>query len=139
MPPMKHRHVRIERTEPDGLFRMLDRLAIPSRERQAVTEIATGRRRARIELDRAPKCRDRLLGAPFHHGQIAERDLSPWITVVERHRANGVLAAGVQRLAAIDPAHMGGKYQSETPAGFGPARNPDKIATVCFKVSIAVA
>lgn len=107
----EQRHLRVQRTEPNGFFGMLNRLAIPSGKRQAVAEIAVGRRRTRIEFDGPAKSRDRLLGALFHHGQIAERDLSPGIAIIDGRRANGVLATDEQAVIAIDPAHVSDKQK----------------------------
>lgn len=56
---------------------MFDRLAILPRKRQAVAEIRVGYRRTRIEIDRPAKRRNRFFGSPFHHGRMAERNLSP--------------------------------------------------------------
>src|SRR6202040_973965 len=86
--PEKQRHLRIQRTEPDRFLGMLYRLAIAPGKRQAVAEIAVGRRGTRIEQNRPAKSRDRFLGAFFHEGQIAERDLSPGIAIIEGDRAN---------------------------------------------------
>src|SRR5436190_22817290 len=90
----KHGHFRIERAEPDRLFAMRNGLTIMPRKGQAVTEITMSRRRTWIEIDRPAKRSDRLLGAPFHHRQIAERDLSPGIAIIEHDGPNDMLAAG---------------------------------------------
>ena len=99
-----------------AVFRMRDRLAILSGERQAVAETPCAAAELGLRLDGAPEGRDRLLGAPFHHRQIAERDLPPGIAIVERDRANGVLAAGVQPWSRSTHPIMGGKHQTETPS-----------------------
>src|ERR1044072_8607928 len=49
------RHHRIERTEPDRLFGMLDRLAIQPREREAAAEMRVRHGGIRIEIDRPAK------------------------------------------------------------------------------------
>src|SRR5882757_634165 len=84
-----------------------------------MAEITVGGRRTRIEVDRAPERRDRLLRAPFHHGPVAERDLSPRIAIVERNRPEDVLAAGEQALVPGGPAVMCCKYQAKTQEASG--------------------
>jgi hypothetical protein len=83
--------------------------AIASRsscKRQPPAEIAVGFGGIRIQFDRAAEGRDRLLGAPLHHPQIAERDLPPRIAIIQLNGATGVPATGEQTVLAIDPAHM---------------------------------
>src|SRR6267143_1298154 len=56
---------------------------------------------------------DRFLGAFFHEGQIAKRDLSPGIAIVEGDRANSVLATNEQPVIAVDPPHMRSKREAK--------------------------
>ena len=109
----EQRHLRIEGTEPDGFLGMFDRLAIVPCKCQAVAEIAVGCRGTRVEPDRPAKRRDRFFAAFFHQGQIAERDLSPGIAVIDGGRANGVLTTDEQAVIAIDPAHMRREQQAK--------------------------
>ena len=78
-----------------------------------MTEITMSRRRTRIEVHGTPKRREQLLGASFHHRGIAERNLAPWIGIVERDRLHHLFAAGMKSLGALDPAIMRGEYEAE--------------------------
>src|SRR5207244_12674825 len=91
-----------------------DRFAIFPCEGEAMTEVAMRGCGAWVELDGGFKCRERFFGAPLHHAEIAEGDLSPAGAVVELDRTKCVLAAGLQTLVAIDPAVVGRKHQAET-------------------------
>ena len=110
----EQRHVRIEGTEPDGIFPMLNRFAILTRKSQATAEMSVRRRGIWVELDCLTKRRDRLLGSPFHHSAIAEGDVPPGIAIIERDRLKGVLASRKQSLIAINPAHVRGKHQTKS-------------------------
>src|SRR6266849_3454489 len=111
--PEEQRHLRIQGAEPDRFLGMLYRLAVAPGKCQAVAEIAVGCRGTRIEFDRPAKSSDRFLGAFFHEGQIAERDLSPGIAIIDGDRANSVLATNEQPVIAVDPAHMGSKREAK--------------------------
>src|SRR5205085_12154439 len=100
----EHRHLGVERAQPDRLFAMRDRLAIMPGKSQSVAAIAVRRCRARVEVDGAAERRERPLGAPLHHRPITERDLAPGIAIVERDRPNDMLAALAQSPIAMDPA-----------------------------------
>jgi hypothetical protein len=112
--PEEQRHLWIQGTEADGILPMLDRFAIPTRKSEAAAQVRVGGGRIGIEVDRAGKRRERLLGAPFHQGAIAQRDVSPGIAIVEGNRSQGVLAPGEQPSIALDPPHVRGKHQAET-------------------------
>src|SRR4051794_7421052 len=88
------RHHRIEGTESDRLFRMLDRLAILSGESEAVAEMCVSGGGIRIETDCSPECRDRFPGAPFPHRPVAERDVPPRVAIVEHDRLHGMFTVG---------------------------------------------
>src|SRR5262249_32658120 len=104
-PAQKQRLLRIKRREPDCGFTMLDRLAMEAREGEATTELRARRRRVRIELNRTAESRNRFIRVALHHGPIAERDVRPGIPVVERQRADRMLASREQALVTRDPSH----------------------------------
>ena len=105
---------------------MLDRLAILPAKAKPRLEMRVGRRRIRIEVDRPAKRRDRLLGAPFHHGPIAKRDVPPGIAIIEGDRPHGVLAAGRASLDRDRSTPCARQTPGKNPAGFAPARSPDR-------------
>src|SRR6185369_14476791 len=102
----KQRLLRIEWREPYGRLAVLDRFAMEARERKAATEMRACRRGIRIELNRPAESRNRFVRVALHHGPISERNMGPRISIVERERADGMLAAWEQALVARNPSHV---------------------------------
>jgi len=107
------RQHRVERTEPDSSFSVLDRLPIPTRKTQSMSKVGMGGCRIRIDLDRAPECSNAYFCPFFHQRPIAERDMCPRVPIIERDRAHRMLAAQNKIAAAICPPHVSRKHQAK--------------------------
>src|SRR5450759_3057552 len=86
---VKYRVLRIVRAHTNGQLAMGNRLLTSASEGQRQSHISMGGSKIRVEFECALELLDCLIGRPFRIGNKAERQVRPWVTVVERYRSCG--------------------------------------------------
>ena len=85
------------------MFRRFVRLTV---ERERPTEVAVGGGKVRIEFKGAPEFRRRYVGLPPHECHKSEREVRPWIAVVELGRPSGKARSFLQLLFHHAPTEI---------------------------------
>src|SRR5664279_5245839 len=95
--------LRIVRTHSDGLFQLRDRLVRSTVEGECQSKITISGGEVRIEINGALEFLYRLVGAPHRVAHIAEREMRPWVAVVEFRRTGGERRRRAAELDNSDP------------------------------------
>jgi hypothetical protein len=80
---IENRILRIMRAHPHRFLQMSDRLVGLAVECKRPAEIAVCGSEIWVEVECAPEFRRRFIGAPLHEGNVAQREMRPWVAVVE--------------------------------------------------------